>query len=308
MQKSLQFHKSGHARSANPTPKAPKPELPISDGKEDQWKSNALKHDQLYEMWKQWRHRNWPSNESSSRPKVTESVDQPKNDTPAIHKPHASAGAPANKCHWKATIYEQRSWMILNSVPLLLRTILCYPTIHFGSRRPNVRNNVSNKLAHALFFQNAFSSQKICQKECQKICQKECQKRHQGECQYVRKNVRRCATRYVRKNVKRYVRKNVKRYVKKNVRRYVKRWNRRMSKDMSERMSKDMSERMSKDMSERMLEGMSERMSEGMLERMSERQKKYVRKNVRRYVRKTVRRYVRKNVKRYVRETMSENM
>ena len=31
-------------------------------------------------------------------------------------------------------------------------------TIHFGSRRPSVRNNVSNKLAHALFFQNAFSS------------------------------------------------------------------------------------------------------------------------------------------------------
>ena len=31
-------------------------------------------------------------------------------------------------------------------------------TIHFGSRRPSVRNNVSNKLAHALFFQNAFTS------------------------------------------------------------------------------------------------------------------------------------------------------
>ena len=31
-------------------------------------------------------------------------------------------------------------------------------TIHFGSRRPGVRNNVSNKLAHALFFQNAFTS------------------------------------------------------------------------------------------------------------------------------------------------------
>ena len=53
---------------------------------------------------------------------------------------------------------EQRSWMKLNSVPLLLRTILCYPTIHFGSRRPSVRNNVSNKQAYALFFQNAFTS------------------------------------------------------------------------------------------------------------------------------------------------------
>ena len=48
--------------------------------------------------------------------------------------------------------------MKLNSVPLLLRTILCYPTIHFGSRRPSVRNNVSNKQASALFFQNAFTS------------------------------------------------------------------------------------------------------------------------------------------------------
>ena len=55
-------------------------------------------------------------------------------------------------------VYEQRSWRMLNSVPLLLRTNLCYPTIHFGSRRPGVRNNVSNKLAHALFFQNAFTS------------------------------------------------------------------------------------------------------------------------------------------------------
>ena len=55
-------------------------------------------------------------------------------------------------------VHEQRSWMNLNSVPLLLRTILCYPTIHFGSRRPSVRNNVSNNQAHALFFQNAFTS------------------------------------------------------------------------------------------------------------------------------------------------------
>ena len=55
-------------------------------------------------------------------------------------------------------VNEQRSWMKLNSVPLLLRTILCYPTIHFGSRRPSVRNNVSNKQAYALFFQNAFTS------------------------------------------------------------------------------------------------------------------------------------------------------
>ena len=31
-------------------------------------------------------------------------------------------------------------------------------TIHFGSRRPSVRNNVSNNQAHALFFQNAFTS------------------------------------------------------------------------------------------------------------------------------------------------------
>ena len=31
-------------------------------------------------------------------------------------------------------------------------------TIHFGSRRPSVRNNVSNKQASALFFQNAFTS------------------------------------------------------------------------------------------------------------------------------------------------------
>ena len=31
-------------------------------------------------------------------------------------------------------------------------------TIHFGSRRPSVRNNVSNKQAYALFFQNAFTS------------------------------------------------------------------------------------------------------------------------------------------------------
>ena len=54
-------------------------------------------------------------------------------------------------------VHEQRSWMKLNSVPLLLRTSLCYPTIHFGSRRPSVRNNVSNKQAHALFFQNAFT-------------------------------------------------------------------------------------------------------------------------------------------------------
>ena len=27
-------------------------------------------------------------------------------------------------------VHEQRSWMNLNSVPLLLRTILCYPEIH----------------------------------------------------------------------------------------------------------------------------------------------------------------------------------
>ena len=38
------------------------------------------------------------------------------------------------------------------------RVRLFFQTIHFGSRRPSVRNNVSNKQASALFFQNAFTS------------------------------------------------------------------------------------------------------------------------------------------------------